>query len=199
MYSGRGISLPRPTRPLQKFGIVYLLPKEARDYHEKLCLEIEKEFGLTGNTQFTSPSHITMKYRFASPNIRAVQGILDDFTRSQAKTAWSLDGFAHFVHPGNRVIFIDVKPSPATRLAHARLLGQLKQLDWMEWNSFDGDNLHYHVTVANQGLTAQNFDAVWQFVKQKQRPRFDLCLDNLTLLKIEAEHHTVYRRYRFRS
>lgn len=182
---------------MAEFGVVYLLPDEAKEYHERLRFDVEESFALTGDVRLLAPSHITMKYRFDAENTADLERVLSDFAGSQVKTPWELDGFGHFINTDSRVIFIEVAASPATRMAHARFLEQLKGLSWMQWGPYDHANLHYHVTIANHGLTRENFAAVWEYVNRQAPPQFDLYFDNLALLKIEGETHTVYRRYGF--
>src|SRR5690554_6727066 len=179
---------------MSEYGIVYLLPETVREYHEPLRLHVEKRFGLTDSTRLNAPSHITMKYRFEAQNITEVEDVLSDFAKSQAKTNWSLNGFGRFINSDFYVIFIDVAASQGARMAHARLLEQLRKLSWIQWRPYDHAALHYHVTIANRGLTAENFQAVWDYVHQLPRPTFDLFFDNLALLKIESGIHTVYRQ-----
>jgi 2'-5' RNA ligase len=140
-----------------------------------------------------------MKYRFEALNVTEVEGILSDFARSQAKTRWSLDGFSRFINSDSYVIFIDVAASQEARAAHARLLKRLRKLSWMQWGPYDHADLHYHVTVAGRGLTAENFQAVWDYVNQQPQPRFDMFFDNLALLEIESEIHAVYQQYYFQD
>ena len=156
---------------MEQFGIIYLLPEPAKTYHERLRLDIEKKFKLTGSDQMNAPSHITMKYRFETERIEEVENILESFSRTQAKTPWSVTGFNHFINPDFRVIFIDVEPSQAVREAHARFLQQLKRLDWMQWD----------------------------YANEREQPQFNLFFDNLALLKIEAETHSINKRYLFRG
>lgn len=181
---------------LHEFGIVYLLPNAAAKYHRELRLKIEEEFRLTGSTQSNVPSHITMKYRFNTENIEEVKNILQEFANSQVKTKWLLKGFNHFVNTDSFVIFIDVVPSPETREAHAQFLDALRRLDWMQWSPFDNANLHYHVTLAHKGITAENFETIWTFVIQQEPPDFELFFDNFALLKISDGIHSVYKEYR---
>lgn len=184
---------------MAEYGIVYLLPEAVGEYHERLRLDVEKRFSLTGGTRLNAPSHITMKYRFEAENISEVEGILSDFAKSQTKTSWSLIGFGRFINSDSYVIFVDVAASQAARMAHARLLKRLKELSWMQWGPYDNADLHYHVTIANRGITIENFDAVWDYVNHQPQPHFNLFFDNLALLKIESEIHTVYQQYYFRD
>lgn len=187
---------------MDQFAILYLLPEKARSYHEQLRLDVENEFNLRGSTLFPTPSHITVKYRFETDCIEAVEEILEEFSRNQVKTSWSLSGFGYFKNDDQLVIFIDVLPSQAARAAHARFLQELKKLDWMQWGPFDYADMHFHVTLAGTGLTHGNFDAVWKYVSQRPKPQFDLLFDNLALLKIEPgldPIHTVYKEYDFQA
>ena len=182
---------------LNEFGIVYLLPKTVGNYHRELRLKIEKEFKLTGRTELNAPSHITLKYRFQAEDIQEVEEILQDFSTTQTKTRWSLNGFNYFTNSGSFVIFIDVIPSQETRKAHAQFLDRLRQIGWMQWGPFDHAAIHYHVTLAHHGMTTENFDEVWAFVNQHKSPDIELFFDNLALLKIDDGIHTVYKTYRF--
>jgi 2'-5' RNA ligase len=186
---------------MDQFAILYLLPEKAQAYHEQLRLDVENEFNLRGSTLFV-PAHITIKYHFETDCIEAVEGILEEFSKNQVKTSWSLNGFGHFKSDDQLVIFIDVLPSQTTRAAHARLLQELKKLNWMQWGPFDHADMHYHVTLAGTSLTHNNFDAVWKYVNQRPKPQFDLSFDNLALLKIKTglePIHTVYKRYDFHA
>lgn len=183
-----------------QFAIVSLLSGEAKHYHEQLRLDLETQFKLRGSTQFPAPSHITLKYRFETDHITAVEEILADFSQKRLKTPWALKGFNYFKNADQFVIFIDVIAAEATRAAHASLLQALKKLDWMQWGPFDHANLHYHVTLAGIGLTEDNFAKVWNYLEQQPQPQFDLFFDNLTLLQIDAgvnPEHLIYKQYPF--
>jgi 2'-5' RNA ligase len=140
-----------------------------------------------------------MKYRFEAQSITEIEGVLADFARSQAKTSWSLNGFSRFINSDSYVIFIDVSASQGARTAHARLLKRLRKLSWMQWGPYDHADLQYHVTIAGCGLTAENFQAIWDYVNQQPQPHFDLFFDNLALLKIESEIYAVYQQNCFQD
>ena len=180
---------------MQEFGIVYLLPDEVSVYHRSLRHKIEDAFNLVGHHDLHAPSHITLKYRFQALNIHEIDHTLETFSLSQAKTKWNIKGFNFFQNAGAFVLFMDVVPSIAARQAHNQLLEALKQLDWMQWSPFDNATLHYHITLAHQGLNSQNFDKVWSFLGQIDTPNFELCFDNVALLQINEGVHTVCKKY----
>lgn len=179
-----------------ELGIVYLLPQPAADYHLDLWTQIEDKFRLTGNAQPNALAHITVKYHFSAENIEEVERVLETFAGATRQTPWSVKGFNQFVDADNYVIFLDVVATDPVRRAHADLLDRLRSVASMQWGRFDGADLHYHVTVANRGLTVANFEAVWSFVNSRQAPDFDLSFDNLALLKINGDAHMVYKTFR---
>ncbi|MFO7664887.1 MAG: 2'-5' RNA ligase family protein [Chloroflexota bacterium] len=183
------------TPVVSQYGIVYLLPPPAAARHQQLFETIEARFGLTGRTRPNAPAHLTLKYCFEVADVKPVIDTLADFAATERPAPWRLEGFAAFSDGDQPTIFIDVRPSAAVRAAHGRLLDRLRAFDWMEWQRYDGPNLHFHATLAHRGLTPKNFDAVWHFVNELEPPRFELVFDNVALLLIENDIHTVYRRF----
>lgn len=184
---------------MNEFGLVYLLSDDARRYHEQLSHEIEKRFRLKGTFQLNAPSHITLKYRFQAQDIKQVEQTIELFCAKQQPTPWRIQGFNFFKNGEKQVIFLDVKASNAMRESHGELLAELMQINWMQWGEYDHNQLHYHVTLANKGLTPQKFDEVWEFVSARPEPRFELVFDNATLLKIENNIHLPYQKFCFRK
>lgn len=180
---------------MDEYGIVYLLPDDIAEYHRQMRGRIEETFNLTGNTELHAPSHITLKYRFQAEEIQEVERVLREFSATQTKTTWLLNGFNYFANSESNVIFIDILPSPDVRIAHARLLDGLRQINWMQWGPFDNADLHYHITLAHEGVTTENFHQVWSFIQQHESPNIELSFDHLALLKISEEGATVYKQY----
>ena len=183
---------------MDQFGIAYLLPEPAKSYHEQLCLDIENEFELQHTKVLSLAPHITLKYPSEVPSMDELDEVLEGFCQNQPKTPWSLHGFGHFKSTDQHVIFVDVDPSPEIRITHARLLEDLRKLSWIQWGTFDHAELHYHVTAACKGLTADTFENVWRYVTAHSEPDFDLYLDSLALIKIDpGSVHSIYKQYLF--
>ena len=179
------------------YGICCLLPDTATSYHDQLWQKIEARFHLTGRTEPGVPAHITLKYPFQAEAIAEVEEVVQAFSAKQTPTQWAVKGFNFFQTANDFVIFMDVFPTPEAQKAHTRLVAALQQIDWMQWIEFDTDNIHYHVTLAHQGLTKDNFEAVWAFVNQQIAPNCDLLFDNLALIQTDGETGTTYRQYWF--
>jgi 2'-5' RNA ligase len=184
---------------MNKIGIISLLPDEVRNYHRELRQKIATEFGLDGIANPIIPAHITMKYPFPVEDLDEIEKATQEFCVSQSKTKWRLQGFNYFQNGENPVIFIDVIPSEAIRKAHIHFLENLRKISWIEWGRFDDANLHYHVTLAAQGITFENFQSIWSFVNQHAEPHFEVFFDNLSLVQINEVSRSVYRTYWFQN
>ena len=78
-----------------------------------------------------------------------------------------------------------------------RLYKNLNKIAWVQWGPLDNLNLHFHVTLAVEGLTSDNFSEVWQFVNQQEKPLMDAVINNLSLKKVMDGTHTVYKTFLF--
>lgn len=183
--------------PLAQYGIVTLLSPEATSYAETLWDAVEAKFGLTGRTKIPWPPHVTLKYHFSTHDVEPVQAAMAEFAQTEPVIPWAIEGFSSFRDGDARVIFMEVRPNAALRALHDRLLSRLRTFDWMAWGAYDGPELHYHATIAYRGLTPDNFDEVWQFLTNRKQPRFDLLLDNVTLVEIEHDSEAAIVRRRF--
>ena len=182
---------------MKKFGIICLMPDEVRDYHQKSRLNLVYQFGLRVNINV--PAHITIKYPFEVEDTDEIEKVVQEFCDTQVKTEWVLQGFNYFKNSDHYVVFIDVVSSAETRAAHSSFLDGLKKINWMQWGKFDTADLHYHVTLATHGLTADNFDAVWSFLDQQEKPNFKVFFDNLAFVQIEENSRFIYQTFRFRN
>lgn len=180
---------------MNEIGIICILPEEIRNYQRDMRQKIATQFGFPEFVNPIIPAHITIKYRFPIENLDEIEKVAQEFSLAQSKTKWSLQGFSHFKNDDDYVIFIDVVASEETRKAHARFLDRLREINWVKWGQFDNANLHYHVTLIAQSLTPDNFETVWSFVNEQEKPNFESFFDNLTLVQINEDSHSVYKTY----
>lgn len=182
---------------MKKFGIVCLLPEEVCAYHQELRLKLVSQFGVRINSSV--PAHITIKYPFLVEDTDEIEQAIQEFCALQTSTGWLLQGFNHFIHDGTYVVFMDVISSTETRDTHVRFLDRLKKISWMQWGPFDTADLHYHVTLATHGLTAENFESVWSFLGQQERSSFQVFFDNLAIVQIDEDGRSVYKVFPFQN
>jgi 2'-5' RNA ligase len=184
---------------MNEIGIVCLLPEEVKSYHQELRQKIAAQFGLDGIGNPIIPAHITIKYRFPIKNLDEIEKVIEEFSLSQSKTKWLLQGFNRFKNGNDHVIFIDVIPLEETRRAHAKFLNRLREISWVQWGQFDNANLHYHVTLGAQGITSENIESVWSFVNQQEKPNFEAFFDNLSLVQLSEDSRFIYKTCWFQN
>ena len=177
---------------MNEIGIICILSEEVRNYQKDLRQKIVTQFGLP-NIVNPIPTHITIKYRFPLENLDEVEQAVQEFCIAENKTKWSLLGFNYFSNNDDYVVFIDVLAPQETRKAHARFLDRLREINWVQWGEFDNADLHYHVTLAAKGITIENFEKVWAFVNQQEKPSIESYFDNITLIKITEGIGSVYK------
>lgn len=171
------------------------MPEEINSYYQELRLKVAGQFGFDANLNV--PAHITIKYRFPIEDDGVVEKAVQEFCASQIKTKWMLHDFNYFDNGDDYVVFIDVMASKEVRKAHSDFLDRLRAIEWVSWGQFDNANLHYHVTLAANGITSENFGAVWEYVNQFEKPNFEVFFDNLALVKIEEDSRSIYKIFRF--
>ena len=184
---------------MNKIGIICLLPEKIQKYQQELRQKISLQFGIDGIASSTIPAHITLKYPFPVENINEIEKTVQDFSISQRKTKWLLHGFNSFQNGDNYVIFIDVVASTEIRKTHARFLDELRKISWVKWGQFDNADLHYHVTLGNQGITSVNFKEIWSFINEQERPNFEAFFDNISLVQINEYSRSVYKTYQLHN
>lgn len=178
-----------------EIGVICILPEEVRIYQENIRQKIAQQFGFSQIATSTIPTHITIKYRFPIGNLDEIEKVVHEFSLAQSKTKWLLQGFSYFNKNDSYVIFIDVIASEETRKAHAEFLDRLRKIRWVKWGEFDNANLHYHVTLIAEGVTSENFEAVWSFVNEQEKLNVELHFDNLTLVKINENSRSIYKTF----
>jgi hypothetical protein len=161
-----------------KYLIVTLIKGEAEKFQQKLMYEIAKKFHVKGAAERKPPAHITLKYSIQCEDIKPIEQNIEQFCKSHKKCKYKLNGFNHFE---KKVIFLEVIPSVEMKKLHIQLIKHLGKIEWMTFKKFDKDT-HFHSSIAHTDIK-NKFDNIWSFVSNKPK-KFDLELDNITLLKL---------------
>lgn len=180
---------------MKEIAIICLLPEEVNAYYRELRRKIAEKFGLEVNNDV--PAHITLKYGFPVDDINEIERIAEKISLTRIKPKWSLRTFGFFDNPDKHVVFIDAIPSTDARTLHTALLDELHKIQWVQWSPFDTSALHYHVTLASEGITPKNFNDVWSYINKLEKPRFEVQFDNLTLFRIEKDPPFIQSMFRF--
>jgi 2'-5' RNA ligase len=175
-----------------KYFIAYVIKGEARDYHIKLGDSIAQQFNYKP-LSLKVPPHLTLKAPFETDNdIQAVESLLAKFVIGKQAPKLLLEGFGLF---RNEVVFIDVKPSKDAVEMISKLHSEIKKITWIPFDAFETQDggAHLHATLAFAD-TKENFVNINNYLPT-DKPKFEIVLDNITLLKREPERWVVHKEY----
>lgn len=141
-----------------------------------------------------SPAHITlqMPFHFEENEEKRLITALNKTASSMLPFDCSLKNFGHF---DQRVIYIDVTPSP--ELTHLRTtLQQVLKEQFGFSDSKLPKRFHPHITIANRDLTPHKFTLCWEKYAEKTYDR-TFRIKALTLMKHAGDHWKIHHRSSF--
>ena len=160
-----------------KYAILCLLKGDVEKYQHTLVNDIYEKFGLSETKEQDLVTHFTLKYSFQTDNIKEIENIIDTFCKEHNKTSIVVGGFDSFPP---KVVFIDIKLSKQAKTVFLDFISELRKVKWLTWDKYDGENLYFHSTIAEE--CNDKFDNVLRFIKNKEK-HFDCWFDNITILK----------------
>lgn len=178
-----------------KYVVVYLIKGEAKRYHKQLAGKIAHVFKIPDVSYSVDP-HITLKgfnFLLNKNQISQLEKTLDKFCKIKRKTNLELEGISHF---GDKVVFIEVKPSLEMKKLYADLVKHLSRLGWITWDRFERKNIHFHSTLA-VGEIEKKFNKIYEFAS-RETPSFSIKLDNISILKKPGKRWIIHKSFKLR-
>ena len=161
-----------------KYAIPCLLFGEVEKYQHSLVNEIAERFDLFKTKKQNVATHFTLKDAFEAESMQEVGILTESFCNFHRKTPVRVGGFGNF--PPD-VVFVDVHLSEEARTTFLEYIAELRRIGWIEWDPYDGENRHFHATLAEE--CGQRFNEVWKFVSGKEKKCFNCWFDNITFLE----------------
>lgn len=155
-----------------------IFPKEVQSFHENVIEEIKTNTGLTDTWKQGLSAHFTLKYWFETEQIIQIEELLNEFSEVNAAHPVWIAKPGHF---NRSVIFYKISLSDDAKLVFQQLIEKLKTIAWMPWDRYDGENLHFHMTVAEN--CGDRFEQAWEIANAKTKD-FECLFDNITILKM---------------
>lgn len=174
---------------IMRYFIAHLPSGPIEKFHYDLVHDVALHFGLKVRAGYF-PTHITIKAPFETEDTTVLKAELKKFTKSHHASTFSIHNFGHF---GDNVIFLDVTLPEETSLTVTALQDTLKQLPELSWGEHEPLR-HLHITVAKKDI-AEKFDDIWNYLREKRAPQFDLLFDNIALLRFENDVWVVDSTY----
>lgn len=155
-----------------------LLPLEVQEFHKYIVEKVMMRTGLQDTWKQGLAAHFTLKYWFETPQIDHIEKMLESFTDNFKSQPIHISTPGHF---DKNVIFFNVTLSDHAKSAFRGLIESLKHFSWMPWDQYDAENLHFHMTVAEN--CGNSFEKAWKLVNQEAK-EFQCSFDNVTILKM---------------
>lgn len=176
-----------------KYSIFYLFNGEARKYQEKLVKEIGPKFGENYVIESKLPAHITLKSPFEIGDIKPVEKVLEEFVKKQKKAKVEIIGFGNF---RRFVAFLEFKFSEKAMKIQSEMIKELNKIKEIMMHEYDRV-WHPHSTIS-YGNTPESFDKIWGALMQLEKPKFEIELDNITLMKKGKKYWKIHREFKLK-
>ncbi len=150
---------------------------EFEKFHKEILNEITEKFNLIFVKETNLPTHVTLKYSFEVQNIKDIENTLDKFVSTHKKAELYANKFSNF---NKDTIFIEVNPSVKAKLIISDLIKTLKEIPWISWNKYDGEDIYLHTTIAEEAK--EKYKEIEEYIKNIKF-NFELWLDNISILE----------------
>ena len=170
-----------------RYVIVSVVKGEGGDFNNRLRNDIYKKFNAKSSKL---PAHFTIKAPFESENINQLEITLENFVKNNNKANYTLTGYDHF---DNRVIFMKVNMSNEGKKLHDKLIDQLNEINYINFNEKDGKNKIFHVTVSSKKIQ-KIYNELWDYVNQFPC-NFHCHFDNICIYIWEDNTWKLYKEY----
>jgi 2'-5' RNA ligase len=157
------------------YGIACVLGGPVVTYQHEIIREIADRFSGTSLLKPTIPSHFSLKYEFETEDVAPVESLIERFCKTHRATLVEVGGFGEF--PPD-VVYINVCLSPEAQLVFREFLRELRQIPWMTWSQYDGEEMTFHATLADR--CGPQLREVREFLHGKEQT-FLCSFSNITL------------------
>lgn len=174
-----------------RYVIVSVVKENAGDFNNSLKRDIFNKFGVKSSKL---PAHFTIKSPFEAENIDELEILLDDFSRFYSSTPYKISGYDRF---DNRVIYMKVIMSAYGKNVHDDLIDDLSSLPFINFDSHDGKDKVFHVTVCSKKIT-NIFDRLWEYISNIHCD-FKCNFDNVCIFKWQDNTWKLHRAFELKK
>lgn len=171
-----------------RYVIVCVVEGEAGTFNNHLRTELWEKMQVKSSKL---PAHFTIKAPFEyEGKLTELEQRLETFCQTQQAAPFKLEGYDHF---DNRVIYMKVNMSEEGEALHERLIEELEQIPYIEFNKQDGKDKIFHVTVSSKKLQPV-YQEVWTYV-QNYPCNFNCSFDNISIYEWRENTWQIYKVY----
>ena len=131
-----------------RYVIVSVVKGEAGNFNNNLRKEVFEKFHAKSSKL---PAHFTIKAPFECDLIDEVDNVIENFCNNHNKAKYTLEDYGHF---DNRVVYMKVHMSEEGKILHNNLIDELEKIDFINFQSYDGKNKVFHVTISSKKINS---------------------------------------------
>ncbi len=171
-----------------RYVIVCVVEGEAGRFNNRLRAELWEKMKVKSSKL---PAHFTIKAPFEyEGKLTELEQRLENFCQNEQAAPFKLEGYNHF---DERVIYMEVHMSEGGKALHERLIEELEQIPYIEFNKQDGKDKIFHVTVSSKKLRPV-YEEVWSYVQQYPC-EFDCSFNNISIYEWRDNTWQIYKVY----
>jgi 2'-5' RNA ligase len=146
-------------------AFVILLDPPSYNYVRNIQNKIYGLFGAKETLKLEP--HFTLKYAFEINDLDAVEDYFDELVGRTKELEVSLNNIGTFENEKN-VVFLNVEKNETLTKLHLKVLEDLSQRFSIEPGEFEGEGLHFHITLAYKDISNEVFRKIKDLLKEEQ-------------------------------
>ena len=170
-----------------RYVIVSVVKGDAGNFNNNLWKEVFEKFHAKSSKL---PAHFTIKAPFECDLIDEVDNVIESFCNNHNKAKYTLEDYGHF---DNRVVYMKVHMSEEGKILHNNLIDELEKIDFINFQSYDGKNKVFHVTISSKKIK-KIYDELWDYVN-KIPFKFNCFFDNICIYKWEDNTWKLHKEF----
>lgn len=162
------------------FTIQFRLHGYAKDYAKELIYDVSKRFRVRGITKRRAVPHITLYGPSETNNIKRVIPKVKQVSQKYTLVPFKIKGLNCFDNKKNKVIYLDIDPSPELEALRWDLAKGLSKISSPQpWDT--KRQFAFHSAIAFKDID-EKFDKIWAHVRKIEPPNINQYLLRITIL-----------------
>lgn len=168
----------------------------AKEYVKTLIWNVSKKFKVKGVTRNHVVPHVSLFGPFSCRQERNMLKTVVDIASKYNLVPFTVSGFGHFRILLNKVVYVDISPSPELENLRRDLATALMPISYGFPNFDSKEKFHFHATIAFKDIDWK-FGAIWKYLKEREEPNIKQNLLRITIIKnkkILAEYDLMQKK-----
>ena len=162
------------------FTIQFRLHGYAKKYAKERIYDVATRFRVKGVTKRRAVPHTTLYGPSETNNIKGVISRVTEVGQEYTLVPFIIRGFNYFDNKANKVIYLDIDPSPELEALRWDLAKVLRKISSPKpWDT--RRQFAFHTAIAFKDIDAK-FDEIWEYIEKTEWPNINQHLLRITIL-----------------